>query len=227
MREKIHDTCTCTINLLLFDRSFSIGQDQNRSWGPCIWMTLDGFLQRRSVTCRYHFMLSPTLSLMHSTCGFRHNEGERTTQSVLTLLLLRIAARFITRTCSFLSVFFSPCCPLFFIFPPPCPFFPSRTVVNGSSRVNFGGDALLQQNSKGDGGDFVCNTLHCVTSSFIPDFAADLRSEFTKTVVPLFRPTVCFLPFPSLKSCVLRCSFVLAFFTMQLCRCFKGTFVHL
>lgn len=31
----------------------------------------------------------------------------------------------------------------------------------------------------------VCNTLHCVTSSFIPDFAADLRSKFTKTVTPL------------------------------------------
>lgn len=30
----------------------------------------------------------------------------------------------------------------------------------------------------------VCDALHCATSLFIPDFAVDLRGEFTKTVTP-------------------------------------------
>jgi len=51
----------------------------------------------------------------------------------------------------------------------------------------------------------VCNTLHCVTSSFIPDFAADLRSEFTKTVTPLPYTQIAYFPsFPSLSSSLFR-----------------------
>lgn len=62
-------------------------------------MTLDGSLQRRSVTCRYHSMPSPYARYVWTLDTMR---GERTTQTVLALPPPRIAARFRTRTCSFL-----------------------------------------------------------------------------------------------------------------------------
>lgn len=98
------------INSLLFDRGFNIGRDRNKSRGPSIRMTLDGSLQRRSVTCRYHSMPSPYTQYMWTLDTMR---GRRTTQTVLALPPPRIAARF--RTCSFLSVFLllSPAFPPF------------------------------------------------------------------------------------------------------------------
>lgn len=111
--------------------------------------------------------------------------GKRTTQTVLALPPPRIAARF--RTCSFFSVFillssvFPP-----FLYSPPRPFFFREAVVNSSSRTNFGGDARRCDRRGMAAILFASATrLHCVTSSFIPDFAVDLRSEFTKTVTPI------------------------------------------
>lgn len=82
-------------------------------------MTLDGSLQRWSVTCRYHSMPSPTPGpYIQCMCvcvcvDLDTMRGERTTQSVLVLLPPRIAARFRMRTCSFLSVFFPALFPSF------------------------------------------------------------------------------------------------------------------
>lgn len=194
MREKeIHDTCTCIINSLLFDRGFNIGRDRNKSRGPSIRMTLDGSLQRRSVTCRYHSMPSPYAQYVWTLNTMR---GKRTTQTVLALPLPRIAARFRTRTCSFLSVFLllSPAFPPFLY--SSSSFLLSRSDVNSSSRTNFGGDAhRCDRTRRGMAAILFASAtrLHCVTSSFIPDFAVDLRSEFTKTVTPV--QTMRFPPF--------------------------------
>lgn len=96
---------------------------------------------------------------------------------------------------SFLSSSSSPrLSPLFYI--PPRPFFFREAVVNSSSRTNFGGDARrCDRTRRGMAAILFASAtrLHCVTSSFIPDFAVDLRSEFTKTVTPV--QTVRFPPF--------------------------------
>jgi len=158
VREKeIHDTCTRIINSLLFDRGFNIGRDRNKSRGPSIRMTLDGSLQRRSVTCRYHSMPSPYAQYVWTLDTMR---GERTTQTVLAPPPPRIAARF--RTCSFLSVFLllSPTFPPFLY--SSSSFLLSRSGGEWFQSDEFRGRcASLRQNPKGDGGDSVrvCNAL--------------------------------------------------------------------
>lgn len=77
--------------------------------------------------------------------------------------------------------------------------------MNSSSRADFGGDARRCDRTRRGMAAILsasATRLHCVTSSFIPDFAVDLRSEFTKTVTPV--QTVRFPPFPSFDSHVLH-----------------------
>lgn len=131
-------------------------------------MTLDGSLQR-SVTCRYHSMPSPTLSLMHSTCGSRYNERGEEPPSRFWLCRCHASPLALERgpAPSFLSS--SPPLlppPLLFYIPSTSFFFPSRTVVNGSSRADFGGDAPLRQNPKGDGGDSAGRLQHVALCHF-------------------------------------------------------------
>lgn len=141
-------------------------------------------------------------------------KGERTTQSA-PALPPRIAARFRTRTCSFTILSSSPRCPhlfsslfLFFLFLllvlssfasggerfQPCGFlgetrrYDRDSVAGGSENIR----AILP----------VCSALHCVTSSFISDFVADLRSEFTKTVSETLSPY--FYTFPAFRALVPR-----------------------
>lgn len=135
---------------------------------PRIRMTLDGSLQRRSVTCRYYSMPSPTLSLMHSTCGSRYNEREKNhpVGSDSAAATHRHSLQNEDLLFPFCFPFLPSLSPPFFIFPLPCPFFFLRTMVNGSSWVDFGGDVSLRQNSKGDGGDSAGRLQHVALCHF-------------------------------------------------------------
>lgn len=139
-------------------------------------------------------------------------KGERTTQSA-PALPPRIAARFRTGTCSFTILSSSPRCPhlfssLFLFFYSSSSFFlRSRVAVNGFSQADFWGRLVAATDPVAGGSENigailpVCNALHCVTSSFISDFVADLRSEFTKTVSETLPPYFyAFLAFRALVS---------------------------
>lgn len=142
-------------------------------------VTRDGF--PRSVTCRS----LPFDALAASYTTLIPIQWKKEGGSSPPSLWPRINALF-KSTCFFSSS--RPLvCPLFRPLPPSL-FFPFE--VNGSNVEGFRAGRRAKQGAKGGcrywGAlrGISLRTLHCVTSSFIPDFAAGLRGESAKTLRP-------------------------------------------
>lgn len=171
-----------------------------------IRVTLDGSLKWRSVTCRYHSMPRPLFVWIAIQCrGGGKNHPVGFSASVATHR--RSLWNEELQAPSFLS--FSPrrsraFSPGFF-------FMYSLLLVLLSSFASgsewfelggFRGRRIAATELEGGNDDAPrgcpCNSValcHCA-SSFIPDFAVDLRSEFTKTVTPRPPRTFSFPSFP-------------------------------
>lgn len=172
-------------------------------------MTLDGSLQRWSVTCRYHSMPSPTLGpyiqcMCVCVCVWISIQWGGKEPPSRFWFYCRHASPLALEwgpAPSFLS--FSPrYSPLFYIPSSSSSFLPSRTVLNGSSRTDFGGDASLRQNSKGDDGDSVRLRRAALCHFFIhPWFCGRLAWRIYENRDPPSIRIARFPPFSSCRSC--------------------------